>query len=289
MHIEWTPKHADAPYFFRQAAEWNGLKVHRAHVQPGCMPAQTAEMHEINVTLGGAFVVEKISATGKAVRTKSGTGHLCLTPSGQTVAAHWSKPLKNLGLLLNPDFVRRSALENGFSDKFEFREIYRGEDPLVTQIGMALLSEHESPADIGRLYADSLVQTLTLHMLRNYSDASARVENTNGGLSGYRLRRVTDFIEANLDEDVSLSQLAEVAGLSQFHFARAFRKSTGETPQHYLNTRRIERAKELLTDRELPLVEVGLRTGFKSQSHFTTLFRKFTNQTPRLWRELRLS
>ncbi|HWP54555.1 MAG TPA: helix-turn-helix transcriptional regulator, partial [Pyrinomonadaceae bacterium] len=71
--------------------------------------------------------------------------------------------------------------------------------------------------------------------------------------------------------------------------ARAFRKSTGLTPQHYLMERRIERAKQLLSDDGLPIVEVSLRTGFKNQSHFTTLFRKFTNVTPKVWRDLNLA
>ena len=92
----------------------------------------------------------------------------------------------------------------------------------------ALLEESKTETPAGRLYADSLIQTLTLHLLKNYSDAAAVQENLNGGLSGYKLRRVQEFINANLEEDLSLAELAEVANLSQFHFARAFRKSTGQ-------------------------------------------------------------
>ena len=88
---------------------------------------------------------------------------------------------------------------------------------------------------------------------------------------------------------VDLSEIAAVADLSQFHFARAFRKSTGQTPQQYLMQQRIERAKQLLSKDDLPIVEISLRTGFKNQSHFTTLFRKFTKHTPKLWREMKLA
>jgi AraC family transcriptional regulator len=77
--------------------------------------------------------------------------------------------------------------------------------------------------------------------------------------------------------------------LSQYHFARAFRKSTGLTPQQYLMQQRIERAKQLLASEDLPLVEISLRAGFKNQSHFTTLFRKFTKLTPKTWREMKLA
>ena len=119
--------------------------------------------------------------------------------------------------------------------------------------------------------------------------AASVKENINGGLSGYKLKRVQEFVDANLEEDLSLAELAEVADLSQFHFARAFRRSTGQTPQQYLMQQRIERAKQLLSKDDLPIVEISLRTGFKNQSHFTTLFRKFTKFTPKLWREMKLA
>jgi len=128
-----------------------------------------------------------------------------------------------------------------------------------------------------------------LHLLKNYSTANLKQENTHGGLSGYRLRRVKEFINANLEEDLSLAEIAAASDLSQYHFARAFRTSTGLTPQQYLMRQRVERAKELLANDNLPIVEISLRTGFKNQSHFTTLFRKFTKLTPKTWRELKLA
>jgi AraC family transcriptional regulator len=289
MHIEWQPTTNESPYLFRQAATWNGVRVHRAKVTPGRMLEHTAEWHEVNISVSGSLTTEKISSTGKAIITKGGAGNLCLTPYGQSIGAYWEKPLDNMGILLAPDFVRNVAVENRFSADFEFKEIYKEKDSLIQQIGFALLEESKSESPAGRLYADSLIQTLTLHLLKNYSDAASVRENTNGGLSGYKLKRVQEFINANLEEDLSLGELAEVADLSQFHFARAFRKSTGQTPQQYLMQQRIERAKLLLAKDELPIVEISLRTGFKNQSHFTTLFRKFTKFTPKLWREMKLA
>ena len=150
-----------------------------------------------------------------------------------------------------------------------------------------MLAESESETPAGKLYAESLIQTLTLHLLKNYSTAHLKQENIHGGLSGYKLRRVQEYINAHLEEDLSLSEIAAAADLSQFHFARAFRVSTGLTPQQYLMRQRIERAKHLLAENDLPLVEISLQTGFKNQSHFTTLFRKYTKFTPKLWRELK--
>jgi len=289
VRIDWRTNPNQSPYLFRQATEWAGVKVHRARVLPGRMIEQKAPWHEVHITLGGHLITERISASGKRLTTKGAVGNLCLTPAGQTVGAHWDKPMDNMGILLEPDFVVQTAVENRFASNFEFTEIYKNKDPLIQQIGLTLLAESNSETPAGRLYADSLIQTLILHLLKNYSTANAIQENLNGGLSGYKLRRVTEFIDANLEEDLSLAEIAAVADLSQYHFARAFRKTTGATPQQYVMQQRIERAKELLARDDLPIVEISLRTGFKNQSHFTTLFRKFTNLTPKLWREMKLA
>lgn len=289
VEIIWKNELNEQNYLCRKQTQWNGVKIHRASVMPGRMLEHTPIFHEINVTISGKLTTEKSSSIGTKVITKGNTGNICFTPAGQPIGAFWDKPLDNMAILLEPDFVIQTAFENRFNQEFEFSEIYKDKDPLIQHIGLALLTEAETESSAGRLYADSLIQTLTLHLLKNYSNASSIRENLNGGLSGYKLRRVKEFIHENLEEDLPLSALAEVADLSQYHFARSFRKSTGQTPQHYLMQQRIERAKELLAKDDLPIVEISLRTGFKNQSHFTTLFRKYTKFTPKLWRELKLA
>lgn len=289
MQIIWQNENLKSQYAFRQRAEWSGLTIHHAQVMPGRMLEHAAELHEINISIAGKLTTERISATGRRKKICGTGGGLCLTPAGQTVAAFWDKPIKHLGMLLAPDFVANTAAENRFSPKFDFYDGNTDKDPLVQHIGLTLLDEYNNENREGNLYADSLVNTLTLHLLKNYSNAKAITENTNGGLSGYKLNRVKEFIDAKLEEDLSLAALAAVADLSQFHFARAFRKSTGETPQQYLMRQRIERAKQLLAKNDLPIIEISLQTGFKNQSHFTTLFRKYTKYTPKLWRELKLA
>ena len=287
MQISWKTK-TEQPYLFVQWTQLTGIKVHRARVLPGRMLEHTTAFHEINTTIAGSITTEKSSAGGKRIVTKAGAGNLCLTPAGQLVGASWDNTLDNLGILLDPDFAVQTAVENRFSANFEFIEVYRGKDLFIEQIGLALLAEASTENPSGKLYIESLTQTFILYLLKNYSTANAATENSNGGLSGYRLRRVKEFINANLEEDLSLAEIA-VADLSQYHFARSFRKTTGFTPQQYLMNQRVERAKELLARNDLPIVEISLRTGFKNQSHFTTLFRKFTKLTPKMWRELKLA
>lgn len=287
MEIEFKSKRF--PYLYKKIGTWPGLRVSRARVLPGRMLEHTNDFHEVNVALAGELTTTKHTATGKQKGTCGSTGNLCITPAGQSISAHWEKTLDNLMMSFDPEFVKRTAEENHFAPDFEFGEIYKGEDTLIRTLGLTLLDEADSDTPSGRLFTDSLIQTLTLHLLANYSNARTKELEQKGGLSGYKLRRVKEFIDANLDADISLAELAVVADLSQFHFARAFHKTVGMTPQRYLMHQRIERAKELLSHDQMPIVEVGLRTGFKNQSHFTTLFRKFTNFTPKTWRDIRLA
>jgi AraC family transcriptional regulator len=289
MQIEWKSNSGD-PYLSRQAAEWPGaLRVHRAQVHAGRMLEHVNDCHEVSVVLNGALKTSKFNSVGRNIVTANRGPNVCVTPAGQSISAEWNGKLDHLGMFLNASFVSQTAAENGFSPNVEFAEIYTKQDPLIQNLGLALLETADHPDQLGSLFADSLIQTLTLHLLSNYTQTAPAPVVSSGGLSGYRLNRVVEFIDANLENDISLADLAAVADLSAFHFSRAFRKSTGKTPQQYVMQQRLERAKLLLARPDLPIVEVSLRSGFKNQSHFTSWFRKYTNFTPKLWRDLKLA
>jgi AraC-like DNA-binding protein len=110
-----------------------------------------------------------------------------------------------------------------------------------------------------------------------------------GGLPRYKLRRAVEFVDANLDQVIHLKDMARVADVSLFHFHRQFKKTTGLTPHQFIVQRRVEQAKVLLAQSNLPIVDVAVRVGFMDQSHFTTTFRKLTSMTPRMYRNAVLS
>ena len=105
------------------------------------------------------------------------------------------------------------------------------------------------------------------------------------GLSKWRLKRATEFMEANLSEPISLADIAAATGLSRMHFAAQFRAATGLRPHEFLLRRRIARAQELLLTSHMPLVEIALDVGFKTQAHFTTVFARLAGETPNAWRQ----
>ena len=104
------------------------------------------------------------------------------------------------------------------------------------------------------------------------------------GLNGPRLERVLEFIEQNIERKLSIEALASVAHMSPFHFARLFKQATGRAPHGYLTHRRIERAKRLLRDSPMPIVQVATSVGFQTQGHFTEVFRRYAGLTPRHFR-----
>jgi AraC-like DNA-binding protein len=110
------------------------------------------------------------------------------------------------------------------------------------------------------------------------------VSALGSGLPRYKLRRVVAYVDARLGGPISLDDLANVAGVSRFHFHRQFRKSVGVTPREYVLRARIERAKGLLTESDLTVGEVSGAVGFADQSHFSNIFRRLTAMTPRSFR-----
>jgi AraC family transcriptional regulator len=108
---------------------------------------------------------------------------------------------------------------------------------------------------------------------------------TNGGeLPAYRLRRVAQYIQENLRQELRLGQLSAVVNMSPYHFARLFKRTTGVPPHRFLVRHRIDEARTLLAARTMPIAEVARAVGFRTPSHFTTTFRRVTGMTPSEYR-----
>ena len=114
--------------------------------------------------------------------------------------------------------------------------------------------------------------------------SSAPPDYSVGGLAPRALQRVREYVEEHLSENIELETLADIAGLSKWHFARAFKQSVGTPPHFYLVQRRLERAQELLAETDLPLAQIALKIGFSDQSHFSRRFRTLLGLTPRSFR-----
>ena len=147
-----------------------------------------------------------------------------------------------------------------------------------TAIKLRAQVENHGPGQ--RQYSEALSVVLLHELLRHDNGGAAPAPVAYGGLAAWQQKRVADYIEEHLADDVPLASLAETARLSPFHFSRAFRQSFGMPPHRYHIHQRIERAKCMLANMALSVTEIGLRLGFSESSAFAATFRKVTGRTP---------
>ncbi len=268
----------------KRKAAWDGLRLEHCELRPGELPAHSHHEHVVLLSLTDGCKGELITSSGIGMRGTQTRGNVCVLPSGLKHQAALEGKSEHLALYVDPRLIARAASEAELSGNVEILERYTRRDNVISSVGMALLGELESEGLSGRLYAESLGNVLAVHLLRYYSVSTTQPLTFTGGLSAKRLREVTEFISENYNRDLKLAELAQVAGMSSFHFAREFKRTTGTTPHQYLIKFRVERAKTLLVKDNLPLIEVGLQTGFSHQSHFTRLFRRVTGITPNAYR-----
>jgi AraC family transcriptional regulator len=277
-----TDVHHSSPVVSKRGAEWGALRVEHCRFRAGELPEHQHSEHLVLNSLSRCR--GEIRAAG-GFRTRAQVrGGVCVVPSGQPFEARMGGDTECLAIYLDPSLVARAASDANVGGRFEVVARSNPRDPVVSRVGAALLAEMDEEAPGGRLYAESLANLLAVHLLRHYTNVGAEPRRFAGGLAGWKLRRVLSFIAENHERDLSLEDLAGEAAMSTFHFAREFKRATGTTPHQHLIRFRVERAKALLAESQLPLAEVGLRTGFSHQSHFTRLFRRMTGTTPQSYR-----
>jgi len=162
-------------------------------------------------------------------------------------------------------------------------------DEVINQIGLSIHAAMMDETSAGRMFVETASLTLAARLVQKYCENGSHppTSQPSDQLDRVRLNRVLTYIEEHLAEDISVTDLAEVACLSIFHFTRAFAGSTGVPPHRYVSRRRLESAKAMIAAGRVSLCEIALDCRFSSQSSFTRAFRRAMGVTPAEYRRHR--
>jgi AraC family transcriptional regulator len=162
------------------------------------------------------------------------------------------------------------------------------QDPLIRQISLSILGELAQETSAGRMMVESAALMLSARIAQAYGHdrPDASYLSQEDGTAPDRIQRAVAFIRDNLERELSIAELAAVACLSPFHFARMFKRVTGQTPYGFVSTERLECACRLLADRRATILDIALRSGFSSQAAFGTAFKRAKGCTPSEYRKL---
>lgn len=224
---------------------------------------------------------------GARQQVRLAAGAFVVIPPGQPT--WWRTPdgsSRVLHVHLDPAFLER--LGDGTALTFK-RPVLAARNELAEPLGWALAAAVRTPAAQSGLFVDHVLQALALAALREDGwPAHAAPRRASGGLAPWQVRRVTDHLMAHLAEDVSLGDLAALAGLSPYHFCRAFSATTGMPPHRWRLERRMERVRDLLVSTDLSVTQVAAMVGYDDPGRLAAAFRKSTGVTPTEFRRERL-
>ncbi|MCE9669749.1 AraC family transcriptional regulator [Myxococcus stipitatus] len=250
------------------------LGVALRETPPGDVRHVASADHLLNVHASAPTRVACHSSRIRSVRTR---GEMNLLPAGLSDTWLEDDASTSVDVRVPHSLLQLAAEDMGLDPErvgLEPRHHFR--DPHLEHIAWALEAEHRAGDPNGLLYRESLGLALAARLLAHYR---GRVE-ARGGLSPGQLQRVTEHVEAHLDEALSLERLARVAGLSASHFKVLFKRSTGMPVHEYVIQRRVERARSLLLRGERSVGEVALEAGFSHQSHLARCMRRVLGVTP---------
>lgn len=238
--------------------------------------------YAFTMNLGSPFRAALLLSGERATATVGAGSLLALPPGGDMrVAFSGSDVYRSLTLACDEAYLERTAVSAGLS--FPEQGLPPSwspqSDPQTLSLSQAIVAELRSEHCMPMLL-DTLTLALSTHILRRATKETCKPVQSAAGLAAHVLRRVTDYMQAHLQETISIDALASVAGLSTFHFCRMFKLSTGMPPHSYLAHLRIDRAKELLKQTGTPIGDIAFGTGFGSASQFSHFFRKHAGCTP---------
>lgn len=263
---------------------WRGIHVETGKNSGFRTDDVTVPQHYFAMNIGAPFDWEWKDGGTRFRKERSQLGTIWINPAGipfsHRVYGHNQFAL----LTLDPKHLLEGLPEGTSIDHQAFARDHHSTDAQIQHIMGALVGEAAAGSPNGQIYIDLLSTALSIHYANHYRLKGPLVDSLDLSVvklgDHKRIRKVTDYIEAFLTEDISLNDLALVAGLSKFHFSRMFKAAVGSTPHQYLMKRRVERAACALAKETASITEIAIAHGFADQTHFTRNFKKIKGITP---------
>ena len=246
----------------------------------GLFDSPVDHRHVLCLHLGEPVPVSWRATHGERTGTRI-HGQFCVVPAGSSTRWTLSRPARSLLLRLSPSLLTETADSMGLSvQNASLAPSIHIRDPQVERIGWMMQAEDHSDYPGGRLFADSLATALTVRLLALQSRHGSVGSKTTRALPAWRLRQVVEYIESNLDQDLTLAELARIADFSVSHFKPMFKQATGVPVHRFVMERRVERARVLLLEGRLSITDIAMETGFAHPSHLARCMRRLLGKSP---------
>jgi AraC family transcriptional regulator len=267
------------PAFSSAGVRWRNV-VLEDYVVPACVISR----HEhpkvfVHVILSGS-VGYQVTTGNRTRRFSAVPGTTFVLPQGTIDEVIWEGETHRLAMSIQPELLAAAMAEITRETDVELTAHWDLIDPRIQALLQAMALDLREGSPVGALYGEFLADALAVHLVGRYGVRPATPTVYKGGLPGRRLKRVLDYIGDNLAEDLSLSKLAEIAGMSPHYFAELFRRSTGCPPHRFVLSQRIDRAKARLRGAKHSVIDAALEAGFQNPSHFARTFRRLVGVTP---------
>jgi AraC family transcriptional regulator len=214
-------------------------------------------------------------------------GDVSVMTCGEASQWRWDASIDVIHLYLTRKLLGKvcaDALDKEVAD-IELHDVLKAGDVVLNR-GLAAMAEEVRTENLGgKLFVDALTTQICVHLVRKYADVSVRETTVTTALSRVQSQQIEGYIEANLDRQLSLDELAAVARTSTSCFLRQFKARYGVPPHAYVIQKRLACARQLLTKSTLPIKEIASRCGFSDQSHMTRVFQRLLQTTPCSYRQ----
>ena len=275
--LDCCPTKSSAP------VHWGGIALEKYTVPAVFIPRHQHPENFLHVVLSGAVKYE-VNTAGRNLRFTSRPGTIFLLPRGTVDEVNWTGSTQRVIVNIRTSLLTHALEETAHQTDLELTERWNLLDRHISALLLEMMADLDDNSPAGTIYGESLANALAVYLLNRYAVRRITPATYKGGLPGNRLKRVLDYIAANLDENISLAQLAAIAGMSPHYFSELFKRSTGRAPHNYVLMQRIGRAKQQLRDPQRSIIDAGLDAGFQNPSHFARMFRKLEGTTPSTYR-----